>query len=1409
MARMDGLASGSSSVSSAASASAAAVGPYAPLADDSVVFAACMDGHGGSGVAEYLRRHLLARLLQVLGEERAYLQRLHRRRIVSSSVSGPGDKRASEPRPRDASDSRRRRKLLPWEPNYARLLTYVFSALDSEVLRVAAAGPDGAQLPTDAFEDKAKRTQQAEGDTGKELDGSGRDAAHNAGLRVTGDKPLSSHHQSHEQVVIAPTAGACAVMALIHGDALVIANVGDSEAWLCRGGKPYELTCPHLASRDSEYERIMTSGGKVTSWGGQARVAGVLQVSRSIGMLALKQEYSGLVADPFIRVRSSPSQSNMISSPCLSLIFVSALHMPHAVALTAFNHMAASGFFFPSAFKLQVVQLRLPPGTSAAPREEALAAAEKEIKAAHERILAAAAAASAASAYTATAAALVTSTAGSGVAPVGSSEVLDTSLASLRTRSRGARPPLPPSHTSSFPGRSHSGSAYEVTVTAHAHRGGDRDGEGNSSPSSPSEASPPSASAVGDNSGSAARLQPLLLQPALPVGEAIASSDHSDIASVHSGRDSGRESGRDRLDSGSPAPSVRSRRRRASSADTSSALGAASHGVLGGAGPSLSLQAELRYYELYEGRDEPLDPVEAAAAQLAAAAESGSGVSVHYHGLSGSRSPSRAQTPPRSPRTGGSLGSSGASAGASSLAVSRTSSRAPSRLRSVRPATSRAQSPLVRSTANAAGVAGACGGGGSSAILEGATISTTGTEAVAGKAEPGSSSGSTSNPPALSGPSGSPSVPRSAARDLLQRSGALAELALEDASAKDRDSSAPPGSSVAGSTGTGSSSAVCSRPALTIPLPGAGAGGNASASAATAAPALARAGAPPSPMPARPASLLARYAANSEADRRRSGPAAGSGVDTGAGVDAGVANATVATAMRRAKAPQQALEGVPNDGVLPDSCASAAVPTLSASSSAAAAPAVGSSHPLAIARARTSHASAQSLASLASASESESDSSSNRSDSSDDDSMLMGAPASGIEARSKRADHGPAASSGDSDSEGFDEFVVLGSDGLFDAFPNRQELMNRIKAALRETGDVDAACDRIVACAAVERHINDDVSMCLMVLNQGGVATATAGALGGSVGYAKRAGARRIESRSTRFLQKAADLRGRIQRSRSFDASASAAVSADADAAVAAVTAREPDRRPILSGLAAQEPQKQSEAVGKGTNSLMPILESASEAVSASPSTSTGAASATTESQSASSVTTVPLSATPATATLSSTGGAPGIHIAASAGTEPRLGAGSAAGNAAAGVTAAVALPALVAPQQEDGRRALASASVVTAMFPAAGHRAAPFTAAVSLAASTSLGGGPLLARDRPPVHARAATTIATYWSADPRGDAAAAAAALGPGSLQSRTARRAAWTTDAIPTHRTAASFSAALGLPKLEPLKPLHSRT
>ncbi|KAF8390513.1 hypothetical protein HHK36_025040 [Tetracentron sinense] len=82
--------------------------------------------------------------------------------------------------------------------------------------------------------------------------------------------------------------GACCVTALIEGKDIVVSNLGDCRAVLCRGGVAEALTNDHRAGREDEREIIEKKGGYVVIHRGVWRVHGVLSVSRSIGDVHLK-----------------------------------------------------------------------------------------------------------------------------------------------------------------------------------------------------------------------------------------------------------------------------------------------------------------------------------------------------------------------------------------------------------------------------------------------------------------------------------------------------------------------------------------------------------------------------------------------------------------------------------------------------------------------------------------------------------------------------------------------------------------------------------------------------------------------------------------------------------------------------------------------------------------------------------------------------------------------------------------------------------------------------------------------------------------------------------------------------------------------------------------------------------------
>lgn len=74
--------------------------------------------------------------------------------------------------------------------------------------------------------------------------------------------------------------GCTAVVALVSGRELYVANAGDSRCVLCRAGKVVEMSFDHKPEDEIELNRIKKAGGRVTLDG---RVNGGLNLSRAIG----------------------------------------------------------------------------------------------------------------------------------------------------------------------------------------------------------------------------------------------------------------------------------------------------------------------------------------------------------------------------------------------------------------------------------------------------------------------------------------------------------------------------------------------------------------------------------------------------------------------------------------------------------------------------------------------------------------------------------------------------------------------------------------------------------------------------------------------------------------------------------------------------------------------------------------------------------------------------------------------------------------------------------------------------------------------------------------------------------------------------------------------------------------------
>ncbi|KAK9790308.1 hypothetical protein WJX73_000789 [Symbiochloris irregularis] len=84
---------------------------------------------------------------------------------------------------------------------------------------------------------------------------------------------------------VADHTGCTAVVALLRGRQLWVANAGDSRCVVCHDGKAVAMTKDHMPGHPLEHERIVKAGGSV--YGG--RIKGRMSLSRALGDFSYKQ----------------------------------------------------------------------------------------------------------------------------------------------------------------------------------------------------------------------------------------------------------------------------------------------------------------------------------------------------------------------------------------------------------------------------------------------------------------------------------------------------------------------------------------------------------------------------------------------------------------------------------------------------------------------------------------------------------------------------------------------------------------------------------------------------------------------------------------------------------------------------------------------------------------------------------------------------------------------------------------------------------------------------------------------------------------------------------------------------------------------------------------------------------------
>ena len=148
---------------------------------------------------------------------------------------------------------------------------------------------------------KAYSVERAEGTDPTTMDGNGVGESGDGTARLRLDElvgALSSAFNATDDAFLqnsSYSAGTTAVAALVTTDHVIVANAGDSRAYLLRGGEVLRMSVDHKPERVDEEARIKAAGG----WVSNGRVMHTLAVSRAIGDRDFKMRAYADNSSPF------------------------------------------------------------------------------------------------------------------------------------------------------------------------------------------------------------------------------------------------------------------------------------------------------------------------------------------------------------------------------------------------------------------------------------------------------------------------------------------------------------------------------------------------------------------------------------------------------------------------------------------------------------------------------------------------------------------------------------------------------------------------------------------------------------------------------------------------------------------------------------------------------------------------------------------------------------------------------------------------------------------------------------------------------------------------------------------------------------------------------------------------------
>lgn len=192
---------------------------------------------------------------------------------VEASPSGSSTGTAAEG---TASGRRPRRS---WKPYMALVADHDASSEDSESGEDEEEEEEDEEEGDEEEEDEEEEEEEMEDDD-EEGDCSGWSARLKRRLDQLNTLPTADTETAGYD------SGCTAVVSLVRGRQLVVANAGDSRCVVCRSGQALDMSLDHKPEDEAEYSRIRNAGGRVTKEG---RVNGGLNLSRAIGDHAYKR----------------------------------------------------------------------------------------------------------------------------------------------------------------------------------------------------------------------------------------------------------------------------------------------------------------------------------------------------------------------------------------------------------------------------------------------------------------------------------------------------------------------------------------------------------------------------------------------------------------------------------------------------------------------------------------------------------------------------------------------------------------------------------------------------------------------------------------------------------------------------------------------------------------------------------------------------------------------------------------------------------------------------------------------------------------------------------------------------------------------------------------------------------------